>query len=852
MKCETNRFKNLAAAACVAFAGAAFASVTVENGVATADVAQGETYTLTAADATAILAANSLVKTGAGVLVADSANASLAAFTGEIRVKQGVYRISSAADFGTADGATVVESGACLEAKVTADTNVKTEPFEFAGSGPEDGTGYGSLWLSAGKPFRLGGVVTLAADTSFHVNGNGTLQLNGTVDLASHTLDFWMRGNFATASGTATIKNGGDINLKFLSNSVAALSGIQFGWTHEGTSDRTFTGGGTRGGSSCDPGKTPWTWIVDKPVAWRINAGNGTVTDVPDFVLSFDKHFYGGPVQLNGDIVIGQNRNSGEWQVGGFRGPVSGSGNISMWDATSANKTWFKLGSANPDWTGSISAKRDIDEMTYTAGGATYTTLHHTGIALFADGALTQKTLELKNAELFLGGDDAVQHLPDIVTEGHGRIFGSVTGEVATITKAGTHPLYLETPIAVTKEIVVSEGSLVLPSLADAYAAVTSKYTYAAMNLAGLSETMYIKDADTTNGPTVRAMGPVAGFVDGNNTFVDDDVYAACKSGPGYDDSAYWIKDRGKDLVYQYDGYIWNHASESVTWGFMSCISSQGQIWFENAAGELEIVQTGSYFYSTNGAINAYREVTLKPGANRIRICIIGNGGASAGGSITVDGVSTRPWNKNYALCYDTDLDNVLRKGEWTTTCYEAFDKLLDKEGKGALFTTVSAAEDDLFATYGTEDERTALQAMLPSFAKATFGAGTTLNLNGLPADVPFTLAALEGSPAIVGGNLTVKDWTLAAAAIRAGTAHSAAEGRVTFADGARILIHDSGLAASDEGYALLTAAGGIDGLPELVFLDRPVRAANWKLVLSSDGKTLRLAGGAGFRIIIR
>lgn len=266
-----------------------------------------------------------------------------------------------------------------------------------------------------------------------------------------------------------------------------------------------------------------------------------------------------------------------------------------------------------------------------------------------------------------------------------------------------------------------------------------------------------------------------------------------------------------------------------------------------------EFLVLRSYFYSTNGAIKAYREVTLKPGANRIRICIIGNGGASAGGSITVDGVSTRPWSKNYALCYDTDLDNVLRNGEWTTTCHEAFDKLLDKEGKGALFTTVSAAEDDLFATYGTEDERTALQAMLPSFAKATFGAGTTLNLNGLPADVPFTLAALEGSPAIVGGNLTVKDWTLAAAAIRAGTAHSAAEGRVTFADGARILIHDSGLAASDEGYALLTAAGGIDGLPELVFLDRPARAAKWKLVLSSDGKTLRLAGGTtGLCVIIR
>ncbi len=329
----------------------------------------------------------------------------------------------------------------------------------------------------------------------------------------------------------------------------------------------------------------------------------------------------------------------------------------------------------------------------------------------------------------------------------------------------------------------------------------------------------------------------------------------AYKAGPGYDDNAAWIanRDASGNLVYQYDGYIWNHADSDATWGFMSCINSEGQIWFENAAGELELVQKGGFFSSTTATVAAYREVTLKPGANRIRICVIGKNGASAGNTVTVDGTQVKCWNKNYPICYDPLLANTLRDGTWSTTCYEPFVNLLDKDGKGALFTTVPEAEADLFAAYGTADERAALRAMLPSFAKATFGAGTTLDLNGLPTDVPFALDALEGAPHIVGGNLTVKDWTLTATAINAETASSVSTGRITFADGAKLLIHDKGLKANDAGYPILEAAGGIGGLPELVFLDRPRRAANWRLILSEDGQTLRLAGGTtGLCVIFR
>lgn len=824
----------------------AFSAVTVTDGIATAAVASGEEYVLTGTDAAAICAAKTFLKTGAGTLVADSANASLASFDGEILIREGVYRISSAADLGTADGGTVVESEACLEARVAETTNLGDEPIRLAGGGPADGSAFGALWVNAAKPVRLN-ALALTADAAVHVAKNGTLTLNGSVDLASHTLDVCLRDDYALANGSATIRNGGHINVRFLYASKVSTAGMQFGWTYEGNAENRLTGGGTRGGTSCDPAQTPWTWIVDQPLSYRVNAGNRTMTDVPADILSYDSQFWGGPVVLNADVVNGQARTNGEWQVGGFRGPVSGSGNIRMFEPGSAYKTWFKLGSANPDWTGTISAKRDSAEMTYAVNGTTYATRHHTGIAIFADGALTQKTLELKNAELYLGGGDAVQNLPDIETEGHGRIFGSVTGRVARLTKTGTDALSLETKVVVTNELIVQAGTVVLPSIVDAYAAVTSKYTYAALNVAGLSETMYVKGAETTNGPTVRAMGPVAGFFDGNNACVDTDVQKAYKDGPGYDANANWIKDRDADgnLVYQYDGYVWNRSSKGVTWGLMSCINSESQIWLENAAGVLECVQTGGYFASTKAVLDAYAEATLKPGANRIRIRVIGKSGASAGAEVKdASGEAVRVWNKSKPLAYDPELANGLRSGTWSATSSEPFVNLLDKDGKGSLFTTVPEEETELFAKYGTADERAVLAALLPEFAKATFAAGTTLDLNGLPSDVPFALAEMEGSPKVVGGDLTVGNWTLAAEAINAGTATCVAEGRIMFAAGAKLKVRDRGLKATDGGCVLLTAAGGIVGMPTLEFLDRPARAANWELALSSDGKTLRLTGG--------
>lgn len=232
----------------------AFSAVTVTDGIATAAVASGEEYVLTETDAAAICAAKTLLKTGAGTLVADSANASLATFGGEILIREGVYRISSAADLGTAAGGTVVESGACLEARVAETTNLGDEPIRLAGDGPADGSAFGALWVNAAKPIRLN-ALALTADAAVHVAKNGTLTLNGSVDLAGHTLDVCLRGNYALANGSATIRNGGHINVRFLYASMVSLAGMQFGWTYEGNAANRLTGGGTRGGTSCDPAR---------------------------------------------------------------------------------------------------------------------------------------------------------------------------------------------------------------------------------------------------------------------------------------------------------------------------------------------------------------------------------------------------------------------------------------------------------------------------------------------------------------------------------------------------------------------------------------------------------------------
>jgi hypothetical protein len=72
-------------------------------------------------------------KTGAGTLLSSG----ISGFDGIIRICGGVLKVSDATGLGTADGATVVESGATLhfDSLSTGYTTYKSERYEIAGDG---------------------------------------------------------------------------------------------------------------------------------------------------------------------------------------------------------------------------------------------------------------------------------------------------------------------------------------------------------------------------------------------------------------------------------------------------------------------------------------------------------------------------------------------------------------------------------------------------------------------------------------------------------------------------------------------------------------------------------------------
>lgn len=826
--------------------------VAVENGIATLDVStELSPYTMTAEDAAAVLAGGVIEfrKTGAGTLVADAANASIATFSGTIRIQNGIYRVTAPGDCGVDGTSIYVETSAASSGQLYVDNGASAfdsgnRKFYISGTGLDN---KGAIFFNNVSATAKMSYLALTGDASVWFSEKG-LTLDGTIDLQYHTLDIEPVKGYCAVGGSATVKNGGHII--FDQNRRQTSSGLNWGFTYEASAGATLTAGGFVN-LVPEAAKTPWPWTVHQALNFRQNISeNQGFSVVESSIVSPSYGMYGGQVTLNANVTHG-NDSAGRWQIAGFKGPISGSGNISMVNESKHNRTWFKLGSANPDWTGTISVKRAYEINTNGANTAE----HANGLALFADGALTQKTLELRNAELYLGGGDPVQHLPDIRVADSGRFWGTVTGEVGTVVKTGASALTFANRLVVTNELIVSNGTLSI-DFATALTAVTSRYTYAEMGLAGLSEVMYIGDAATvTNGPKIRAIGPIAGFYDGNNNKClnsIDNKYSA----PGYDvRSSVWHQGQDNNTRYQYDGYIWNHNATNETWGFMSCVNSASEIWMEDENGALAKIQTGKYYYTTGEVVKAYVEHVMKPGANRIRLFVKGNQGGSAGANIASaigESGDVRAWAKPKAFCYDRTGSNLLKQGIWTKTAYEGFTTLLDMGEKGDLLTTVPYTQSELVEQH-LEEVRLEIAKRLPTFRRLRFVAGTVFDLGENAGYDLFAVNDVIGSPRIV-GDLRVKGaWTLDHAELKA-NGPVEVEGRLDFAAGSSIVVEDLEKVSSGEEIALFHAAGGISGtLPETVsFTHHPARSASAQVHLNDDGKTLSLRVSSGMLILFK
>lgn len=284
-----------------------------------------------------------------------------------------------------------------------------------------------------------------------------------------------------------------------------------------------------------------------------------------------------------------------------------------------------------------------------------------------------------------------------------------------------------------------------------------------------------------------------------------------------------------------YSGYLWNNSSEPVVWIFTASpryvgVLRVGDAWVntQNGTGS-----EGTSLFTTDSHKRGLVRATLQPGGNRIEyIGMMTAKNDMKTGSIGLDSEdSTLGFGKHDALMvYKQDV--TLEEAK-SIAKDDGWEKLVDP-GDGSVFTI------DLPSEFAAQT------VTVPALA---FGEDATLelagwnlvttNLSGFGAVSNET--ATEASPESA---LSVNGvWTISGTDVRAGK-KLITDRAVVFGNGATVELAEPKAAVSGTDYVILTAEGGITGLPTCEGI---------KLSLSADGKSLVLhRDGPGLVLIFR
>ena len=150
-----------------------------------------------------------LTKTGAGTLTLSGANT----YTGVTIISEGTLKMGNDAALGTADGKTIVQSGATLDiaghrAGGTGASPPSDEHIEVSGSGV---AGLGALYNSGGTQTLAFRNVTLLGDTTFGGTGRWDLRY-GAFAVGGHTITK-VGGSSTVCIVSATVTDPGDIDV---------------------------------------------------------------------------------------------------------------------------------------------------------------------------------------------------------------------------------------------------------------------------------------------------------------------------------------------------------------------------------------------------------------------------------------------------------------------------------------------------------------------------------------------------------------------------------------------------------------------------------------------------------------
>ncbi len=260
-----------------------------------------------------------------------------------------------------------------------------------------------------------------------------------------------------------------------------------------------------------------------------------------------------------------------------------------------------------------------------------------------------------------------------------------------------------------------------------------------------------------------------------------------------------------KNIGYVFEGYIWNHGNEAVTWTFAENFDDNVYLTVDGA----KVLDNGSYNTPTKA------NVTLSPGAHAIRIGLnqgTGGSGPSAGGWLT---------------------DNTIGIG-------------IDFEGRDAevpenyvpLTATAHGGELPLLTTAPYLPD----VQVLPAATSFAIANGAKVDLGGANFTLTGDFYSAEG--AFTNGTLAVSgDWTVDVADL--------VEGRFLrgdsfdFSGATLVLTGDMKLLDMTETYIIALAAESITGVPV-------VEGAPKGWFASIRGRKLVLRRNLGFRVSLR
>ena len=719
--------KKLITAAFAAFAGAA--SAATWNPADSTDsltnelvVAAGETYTLTAEDAER-LGSTCLHVTGEGTVVG---TADFAAFTGSIRLSNGIYQHKEYGGLGSTNathtGSLVIDGGTLdNRVYVTSDWNnhdITSVPVGLtvylSGEGYQgEGAIRGGTQYFA-RTVVLTGDVLITGGVQFrhcYLYNKGDPAAKLTVKDATLGLVCLWGGDGMAGGEVEVLGNGGF----YLSDDIVPFTGSTIRFRDNASLSLFNFGGSKNTATPTSPfGKDFSAALVFSGASWIQSQDNCLSLDAKGASLKDDKNRFAGAVTLEDgthDIMFTKD------EAGiAFDGAVGGEGGFRASTNSAAKAGWLRLSNAANTFAGGVGVRGTAQEDGTFLGGLS---LLASGAAPVDGGAITlsNATLRLNNS---VNGEQAYE-LPSIAVTDGGEILDNLavkTNMTAKgLMKTGDGTLTLSSPIAFSELADVRGGTLKLA--ADPGALRGLKMWWRSVSALSASD---VKTDDYYRG-------------------LDGDVSWAYRKWTNYGSGTQG--DASYAQGYNYEGYIRipGAENEDVKFNFISCLTRECKVTIDSTVvshvNDSKNNLSGGVYVGNYTRLGIAPTFTMKAGWHKIAVFMKNSWNGTCGPlAANVSGVEV--WPANFGIGVDW-------QGRCTTNTAD-YAKLQDP-GDGSLLRW---SHDETLTR--------------PRFGGGVaFAAGTVFDLGG--SSTVLSVPSLAGTPTIRNGALKVasNEWNLRA-----------------------------------------------------------------------------------------